>query len=63
MRFGLSLLLLGVLASVWLFDLYAGVHQEPAQTVSATLLEWSRRWPMLPFAIGVLIGHLFWPSE
>jgi len=56
-------MLLGILAAVWLFDLYAGVSQTPAQTVSATILDWSRKWPMLPFAAGCLIGHLFWPSQ
>jgi hypothetical protein len=31
-------------------------------TVSAFLLNFSKRFPIVPFAGGVLIGHLFWPN-
>ena len=62
-RVGLSLMLLAVLAAVWIFDLVVGISATPAHTVSAVILEWSKRWPMLPFAVGCLIGHLFWQSN
>lgn len=29
-------------------------------TVSATITRWSRAAPLLPFALGVLVGHWLW---
>lgn len=30
-------------------------------TISRFILETSKQYPIAPFAVGVLIGHLFWP--
>lgn len=53
------LILCGVLASLW--DLYCFVSPECHQTVSETINRWGSQWPPLLIALGVLIGHLFWP--
>lgn len=63
MRTWLSLLMLSFLAVVWVYDLAMVIRQEPASTVSATMLEWSQVWPILPFLMGVVIGHLLWPQR
>lgn len=63
MKIYLSLGFLVVLAAVWVWDWYAIVKQQPKETVSAMLLEWSQAWPILPFMVGVIIGHIFWPSR
>lgn len=44
-----------------LIDLWLG--SQPGQvTISAYLLSLSRHYPMLPLAVGVLLGHIFWPQ-
>lgn len=63
MRFILSLLFLGIVFAVWLFDIFAGLNERPQDTVSAVLFDWSRDFPILPLAVGVLLGHLFWPQR
>jgi hypothetical protein len=32
---------------------------EPA-TLSRVLTDWSREWPVIAFALGVVVGHVFW---
>jgi len=31
-------------------------------TVSRVTLSWAKSNPILPFAVGVVCGHLFWPQ-
>jgi len=52
-----SLLLVGLLA-VGAVDIACQYVGQP--TVSSTLRAWAANWPILPFTVGVLIGHLFW---
>lgn len=60
------------LAFVWLvgtfflligYDIYAVIKNKP--TVSWIIFDTSRRWPVIPFLagfmIGFLMGHLFFP--
>jgi hypothetical protein len=63
MKIYLSLLFLAIVAAIWLWDWFAVIKGRDGETVSATLSEWSRAWPILPFLIGILIGHLFWPHR
>lgn len=53
--------LLGVLVCAGVWDIVAVACLKPESTISAILQSWSRIYPILPFLIGVLIGHLFWP--
>jgi hypothetical protein len=32
-------------------------------TISATLLEFSRDWPIVPFVVGLLCGHVWFPNR
>jgi hypothetical protein len=32
-------------------------------TISWTLLVWSKKFPVIPFLVGITMGHLFWPNE
>ena len=57
-----ALFLIIALVIVGLWDLYAGWWTPPQSSVSAVIQEWSRRYPALPLAIGILLGHLFWPT-
>ena len=32
-------------------------------TISWQLFTWSKEWPIIPFLIGVMMGHLFFPNR
>lgn len=49
-----------VLILVGLYDALIGISGIPDATVSKVVQDISSRHPILPFAVGVLIGHLFW---
>jgi hypothetical protein len=55
------------IAAIVLWDVWVFCNLDPNWTVSATLLRWALARPILPLvvsvAIGILIGHLFWPQE
>jgi len=53
-------LLIHVLIAVW--DIVAVIRGRPADTVSATLLDWSMAYPILAFIVGLVCGHVFWPQ-
>ena len=55
----LALLALHLVVGAW--DIYATFWLPPGSTVSWVLQGWCRHWPVLPFAMGVLAGHLLWP--
>jgi len=63
MRFILSLLFLGAIIAVWLYDAVASVRGHGELSASAVILEWSIRWPLIPLLVGVLLGHIFWPQR
>lgn len=60
MRLALSVVILAVLVVVWIFDVYAGFRGNHDETVSSLIFEWSTRWPVIPFGVGVAMGHIFW---
>ena len=51
--------LVGLLAVVGFYDAWCVFQGDQAGTVSAQISLWARRWPLLPFAAGVLADHLF----
>lgn len=53
-----ALLLIALAAGM--YDVWALYRNGGTQTVSAVLQAWAAQYPMLPFAFGVLTGHLFW---
>lgn len=56
-----TLWVIGVAAVViGAWDLYA--RREPGATVSEVVLNAALRHPLVPFMLGVLMGHLFWPQ-
>jgi hypothetical protein len=44
------------------WDIWVAVNNEEGDTISEILL-WVGEHPVLPFAFGVLMGHLFWPQR
>jgi hypothetical protein len=59
------ILLIVVAVAGWDFYLFWQIHWngiEHAQdaTFSVILYESARRWPVIPFVLGFLCGHVFW---
>jgi hypothetical protein len=55
----IALIVAALLVGVW--DVIAVSRGQPRDTVSDTLYAWSARFPILPLAVGIIIGHVFWP--
>jgi hypothetical protein len=47
-------LLLGLYAAL------AAAYGLPGATVSESITRWSKQHPMIPFVLGVLVGHWLW---
>jgi hypothetical protein len=42
------------------FDIWIGFSKGSSQTISWQLYTASQSYPVIAFALGVLMGHLFW---
>lgn len=42
-----------------IFDVYIMKTKGVSYTISVRLFKWSKDYPVIPFAIGFLMGHLF----
>lgn len=47
--------------AVW--DLYVTAIGEPQNTVSTIVAEWSAKYPLFPFFLGVVVGHVLFPVQ
>ena len=54
------LMVCGLIAA---WDIFAVTRLSWQDTVSFVIAEWSVRFPVLPFALGMLAGHIFWPQH
>lgn len=45
------------------YELYALVTPAEGDTISEIVWHFARRYPILPFAFGVLMGHFFWQEN
>jgi hypothetical protein len=52
----------GVTAGLIGLDVYLAANKTKGDTISEVLLNESRKRPIIAFAAGALIGHLFWPQ-
>lgn len=59
-RFTTSWVILLIAALLIVWDVYA--RQYDSGTISEVVLSWARSHPIVPFALGVIGGHLFWPQ-
>ena len=57
----LALCLRGLLTAIGVYDVLVSYRVIPGCTVSSVVHEWSQLFPVMPFAIGLLVGHLLWP--
>jgi hypothetical protein len=56
----LSLMFVAILGCIGVWDLFCLFSQRPNDTVSSVVRESAQQWPVIAFAAGMLIGHLFW---
>lgn len=56
---GIAIGVLVVLAAVGIWDIYVMAKGEPDDTVSSLLRSWSRVSTILPFVVGLILGHIF----
>jgi hypothetical protein len=45
------------------YDVYASQQSNNWETVSSYVWRISRNYPILPFIVGIVIGHLLWPQR
>ncbi len=48
---------------VGVYDLLAIMSKGKLESVTSHIQAWSQEFPLLPFVLGAIIGHLFWPSK
>jgi hypothetical protein len=58
----IALVLLTGLMFVGIWDIFVVLRFSSAETVSTILVRWSREWPFLPLLVGLIVGHLFFPT-
>jgi len=52
-----------LLTAIIMFDTVMIVNKTSGDTISEITLAAARKWPIIAFAIGVVVGHLFWPQR
>ncbi len=57
-----GVIIVSVVITLATVDLWLLVTGGVEATFSHVILSASSRWPIIPFAAGVLCGHLFWPQ-
>lgn len=45
------------------YDVVAVVLGGVEATISRVVLGWSIEYPVVPFGVGIVCGHLFWPQR
>lgn len=54
---------LAVVAVIVAFDLWTISAHGYDTTISAVGYQFARNYPIIPFALGVVVGHLYWPNQ
>jgi len=54
------MLVVFIVAVVAAWDVYVIFQGQQEATFSVVLYESSKRWPVIPFVLGFLCGHVFW---
>ncbi len=54
------MLIVFIVSVVAAWDVYVIYQGQQEATFSVVIYESSRRWPVIPFVLGFLCGHIFW---
>ncbi len=52
--------IIAILVIVAIYDILAALFGGIKATLSWQIWTWSTNFPIIPLAVGVVIGHLFW---
>lgn len=55
----LAIAFLMVMFVIAVYDTWAINYRTPEWTVTYVLRDWSTQFPVLPLAIGIVLGHIF----
>lgn len=58
-----GIFVVAVIAIILVYDVIAYVNGGTASTISFTIFEWSYKYPAFTFAMGFVMGHLFWQMK
>lgn len=58
----MAVLLLFHLTLIGAWDIYCYYYRTPEETVTAVIQEWGRGFLLLVLLIGIVLGHLFFPT-
>ena len=54
------MLIVFIILIVALWDCYVLSQGQQQATFSVVIYESSKKWPVIPFVLGFLCGHIFW---
>ena len=49
--------------AIIVFDFFIIGKKGKYFSISAYIIRWSRLYPMIPFLLGIICGHLFWSMQ
>ena len=52
----------GTIMLLIVYDIFILLDKGVEQTISSVLLKLGQKYPIIPFGIGVVFGHIFWPN-
>ena len=52
-----------VVAAIAIFDVWIILKKGKQESISAHIIRASHKYPMLPFLLGIVCGHLFWSMD
>ena len=55
--------LAAIVVVVWVIDVYLFMGGTNKHTLSQAIVVVAQRYPLLPFILGILVGHLLWPMR
>lgn len=55
-----KIFIVAVIACITVFDVIIFSRGGTESTISWVLIDWSYKYPVFPFAMGFVMGHLFW---
>lgn len=58
-----SIVVIVATAALVVYDIVIVIEPTPGDTISAVLLNWAHRYPVVSWLWGGLAGHLFWPMK
>lgn len=55
-----DVVLLALVGLLIVWDVFLAAREPSGDTISERIRFWARRYSMIPFSFGVLVGHWFW---